>query len=61
MSELSVKGLTVCTPEFHKIAKRGEDEYAQQEKVDLIVDSLDDIDIPTDKQSRQLFRAFGIE
>lgn len=27
MTQLSVKGLTVCTPEFHAIAKCGEREY----------------------------------
>lgn len=27
MTQLSVKGLTVCTPEFHAIAKQGEEAY----------------------------------
>lgn len=27
MTQLSVKGLTVCTPEFHRIAKQGERAY----------------------------------
>mgnify|MGYP000884141240 CR=1 FL=1 len=27
MTQLSVKGLTVCTTEFHAIAKRGEQAY----------------------------------
>lgn len=27
MTQLSVKGLTVCTPEYHAIAKRGEQAY----------------------------------
>ncbi|MGE7843936.1 hypothetical protein ACQKNX_24520 [Lysinibacillus sp. NPDC093712] len=27
MTQLSVKGLTVCTPEFHARARRGEQTY----------------------------------
>lgn len=35
MTQLSVKGLTVCTPEFHQIAKRGEREYLDNKLVEF--------------------------
>lgn len=36
MSErLSVKGLIVCTPEFHAIAKKGEEQFLIMERMSL--------------------------
>lgn len=35
MTKLSVKGLTVCTPEFHRIAKRGEREYIDNKLTEI--------------------------
>jgi len=35
MTKLSVKGLTVCTPEFHVIAKRGEREYIDNKLLEI--------------------------
>ena len=40
MTQLSVKGLTLCTPEFHRIAKRGEELAQAQALVDEIKDKL---------------------
>lgn len=35
MTQLSVKGLTVCTPEFHRIAKQGEREYIDNKLTEI--------------------------
>lgn len=35
MTQLSVKGLTVCTPEFHRIAKQGEREYIDKKLTEI--------------------------
>lgn len=40
MTQLSVKGLTLCTPEFHRIAKRGQELAQAQSLVNEIKDKL---------------------
>lgn len=62
MTQLSVKGLTVCTPEFHRIAKRGEELAEIENTVDLVIDRIDDLagsGLLTDKKRHDLVRTLN--
>lgn len=58
MTQLTVKGLTVCTPEFHRIAKRGEREYIDNKLREFERETgiyLDEEDIQYMKEELGLF------
>lgn len=62
MTQLSVKGLTVCTPEFHAIAKRGEELAEIQNTVESVIDRIDDLAgsrLLTDEQRYDLARTLN--
>ncbi|MFJ7665294.1 hypothetical protein ACIQXW_23330 [Lysinibacillus sp. NPDC097162] len=62
MTQLSVKGLTVCTPEFHCIAKRGEELAEIEDKVDSVIEGIDELagdGLLTDRQRMDLTRTLN--
>lgn len=43
---ISVKGMTTCTPEFHRVAKAGELEANAKDRTEAILDELELSELP---------------